>query len=95
MWLARNGMADPNNAGAGAYPYMELMGLVCLGWMWMKMAGVSSAALGEGSQDRQFHQSKLATAGFYAQRELPESTALRRKVEAGAQTVMAIPEEAF
>ena len=74
---------------------MELMGLVCLGWMWMKMAGVSSAALGEGSQDRQFHQSKLATAGFYAQRELPESTALRRKVEAGAQTVMAIPEEAF
>jgi hypothetical protein len=94
MWLARNGKADPNNAGAGAYPYMELMGLVCLGWMWMKMAGVSSAAL-EGPQDRQFHQSKLATAGFYAQRELPESTALRRKVEAGAQTVMAIPEEAF
>ena len=28
MWLAQNGMADPDNAGAGAYAYMELMGLV-------------------------------------------------------------------
>src|SRR3954453_1858284 len=23
MWLAQNGMADPDNAGAGAYPYMD------------------------------------------------------------------------
>ena len=28
MWLAQNGTADPDNAGAGAYPYMDLMGLV-------------------------------------------------------------------
>src|SRR6476469_3227035 len=42
MWLAQNGMADPDNAGAGAYAYMDLMGLVSLGWMWLKMAGVSA-----------------------------------------------------
>ena len=42
MWLAQNGMADPDNAGAGAYPYMDLMGLVSLGWMWLKMAAVSA-----------------------------------------------------
>src|SRR5688572_15619054 len=35
MRLAQNGMADPNNAGAGAYAYMQLMGLVSLGWMWL------------------------------------------------------------
>jgi hypothetical protein len=95
MWLAQNGMADPNNAGAGAYPYMDLMGLISLGWMWMKMANISSRILNEGADDRQFHESKLATARFYAQRELPESTGLRRKVEAGAESLMAIPEEAF
>jgi hypothetical protein len=95
MWLAQNGMADPNNAGAGAYPYMDLMGLVSLGWMWMKMANISSRILNEGADDSQFHESKLATARFYAQRELPESTGLRRKVEAGAESLMAIPEEAF
>jgi hypothetical protein len=71
------------------------MGLVSLGWMWMKMAAVSSRALSDGTDDRQFHEAKLATARFYAQRELPEASGLRRKIEAGAETVMAIPEEAF
>jgi alkylation response protein AidB-like acyl-CoA dehydrogenase len=95
MWLAQNGVADPNNAGAGAYPYMELMGLVSLGWMWLKMAAASQRALNEGTEDRPFHEAKLVTAQFYAQRELPMSTALRRKVEAGAETLMKIPAEVF
>jgi hypothetical protein len=37
----------------------------------------------------------LATARFYAARELPLAPALRRKIEAGAETVMAIPEAVF
>jgi alkylation response protein AidB-like acyl-CoA dehydrogenase len=95
IWLAQNGMADPDNAAAGAYPYMELMGVVALGWMWLKMAVASARALAEGDEDRPFHEAKLATARFYAQRELPLCSALRRKVEAGAESVMAIPVEAF
>jgi len=95
MWLAQNGMIDPNNAGAGAYPYMELMGVVSLGWMWLKMAAASARALAKGAEDRPFHQAKLATARFYAQQELPLSTGLRRKIEAGAESLMAIPEEVF
>jgi alkylation response protein AidB-like acyl-CoA dehydrogenase len=95
MWLAQNGMTDPNNAGAGAYPYMDLMGVVSLGWMWLKMAAASQRALSEGAEDRPFHEAKLVTAQFYAQRELPMSTALRKKVEAGAETLMKIPAEIF
>ncbi|HEV2594277.1 MAG TPA: acyl-CoA dehydrogenase C-terminal domain-containing protein [Sphingomicrobium sp.] len=95
MWLAQNGLANPDNAGAGAYPYMDLMGLVALGWMWLKIAAASKRALDEGAPDRPFHEAKLITARFYAERELPLSTALRRKVEAGAETVMQLPEEAF
>jgi alkylation response protein AidB-like acyl-CoA dehydrogenase len=95
MWLAQNGMADPNHAGAGAYAYMDLMGLVALGWMWMKMAAVSSRVLQNGADDRAFHEAKLVTARFYAERELPLATALRRKIEAGADSLMALPAEAF
>ena len=95
MWLAQHGMADPDNAGAGAYAYMDLMGLVSLGWMWLKMAAASKRALDDGAEDRDFHEAKLTTARFYATRELPLSTALRRKIEAGAETVMKIPAEAF
>ena len=91
MWLAQNGMADPDNAGAGAYAYMDLMGLVSLGWMWMKMAGAASR--GGGNAD--FHEGKLTLARFYATRELPLAAALRRKIEAGAESVMKLPEEAF
>ena len=95
MWLAQNGMADPDNAGAGAYAYMDLMGLVSLGWMWMKMAAASQRAIDEGTSDEPFHDAKLVTARFYAQRELPMSSALRRKIEAGAETLMKIPAEVF
>src|SRR3954463_10583568 len=91
MWLAQNGIANPDNAGAGAYAYMDLLGLVSLGWMWMKIAVASKRALDDGAEDREFHEAKLVTARFYAARELPLSIALRRKIEAGAETLMKIP----
>jgi hypothetical protein len=95
MWLAQNAPGDPDNAGAGAYAYMDLMGLVSFGWMWLKMAAASMAALDRGPEDRAFHDNKLVTARFYAMRELPLSTGLRRKIEAGAEALMQIPAEAF
>jgi alkylation response protein AidB-like acyl-CoA dehydrogenase len=95
MWLMQNGMANPNNAGAAAYPYMTIMGIVSLGLMWVRMAKVSSAALKNGSAGDPFHENKLALANFYAARVLPETVSLRRKIEAGAETIMALPAEAF
>ncbi|MBA3667248.1 MAG: acyl-CoA dehydrogenase C-terminal domain-containing protein [Sphingomonas sp.] len=95
MWLAQNGMADPNNAGAGAYAYMQLMGLVALGWMWLKMAGVSARLKDQAGEDKAFHGAKLITARYFAERELVAAPTLRRKVEAGAESLMALPVEAF
>ena len=95
IWLARNGPANPDNAGAGAYAYMDLMGLVSLGWMWLKMASASSRELADGADDRAFYEAKLTTARFYAERELPLSSSLRRKIEAGAEALMGLPVEAF
>jgi alkylation response protein AidB-like acyl-CoA dehydrogenase len=95
MWLAQHGIQDPDNAGAGAYAYMDLMGLVSLGWMWLKMAAASRRALDQSADDRPFHETKLTTARFFGERELPGSTVLRRKIEAGAETLMKVPAEAF
>ena len=47
-----------------------------------------------GDQARAF-ETKLATARFYAARELVGAESLRRKVEAGAASVMELPVEAF
>jgi len=95
LWLMQNGLANPNNAGAAAYPYMNLMGIVCLGLMWLRMAKASSAALANGADNADFHRNKLATARFYADRIMPQSNAERRKIEAGADSIMALPAEAF
>jgi alkylation response protein AidB-like acyl-CoA dehydrogenase len=95
MWLMQNGMANPNNAGAAAYPYMTIMGIVSLGLMWLRMAKVSTTALGNGSAGDSFHQNKLHLANFWAQRVLPETLSLRKKIEAGADTIMALAAEAF
>jgi alkylation response protein AidB-like acyl-CoA dehydrogenase len=95
IWLMQNGVANPNNAGAGAYSYMTLMGIVSLGLMWLRMATASTKALAQGSEEADFHKAKLVTARFYADRILPDAGAERRKIEAGAESMMALPVEAF
>jgi alkylation response protein AidB-like acyl-CoA dehydrogenase len=95
MWLMQNGVANPNHAGAAAYPYMTLMGIVSLGLMWLRMAKASIAELANGADDAAFHDAKLTTARFFAERIMPETGALRRKIEAGADSIMALPAEAF
>jgi hypothetical protein len=74
---------------------MQLMGLVSLGWMWLKMATASDRLKKEAGEDKNFHEAKIATARFFADRELVSAGALRRKVEAGAESLMALPVEAF
>ncbi|TMJ18972.1 MAG: acyl-CoA dehydrogenase [Alphaproteobacteria bacterium] len=95
MWLMQNGLVNPNNAGAAAYPYMILMGTVALGLMWLRMAKASAAALANGAANADFHQGKLLTARFFADRIMPQTNAERRKLEAGAESIMALPAEAF
>ncbi|HEY0413924.1 MAG TPA: acyl-CoA dehydrogenase C-terminal domain-containing protein [Allosphingosinicella sp.] len=95
MWLMQNGMTNPNNAGAAAYSYMTLLGTVALGLMWLRMAKASTAALANGTEDKAFHEAKLITARFFAERVMPETGSLRRKLEAGAESLMALPAEAF
>ncbi len=94
-WLMQNAMANPDHAGAAAYPYMTLTGIVSLGLMWLRMAKASAAALANGDGDKSFHEAKLVTARFFAQRMMPETGALKRQIEAGSDTLMALPAEAF
>jgi len=95
MWFMHNAMANPDNLGAGAYAYMTLTGIASLGLMWLRMAKVSAAALAGGSDEPQFYESKLTCAKHWALRFAPQAQALRREIEAGAETVMALPAEAF
>jgi hypothetical protein len=95
MWLMQNGMANPNNAGAGAHHYMHIMGIVSLGLMWLRMGAVANAKVTAGADDKAFYEAKLVTARYFGERFTPDAGALRRKIEGGSETVMALPVEAF
>ena len=95
LWLLQNGMANPDNAGAGATAYLELMGIVALGHMWLLMARAAHAAIDAGTGDGDFYEAKIVTARYYAQRYFPDVRALRAKLEAGSEAMMALPARMF
>jgi alkylation response protein AidB-like acyl-CoA dehydrogenase len=95
MWFMQNAMQNPNHLGAGAHHYMHIMGIVTLGWMWLRMAKVAQAALAAGTDDKAFYEAKLTTARYYMDRYLPDAGALRRKLATGSDSMMALGEDAF
>lgn len=95
MWFMANGMANPNQVGAGAHHYMHIMGIVALGSMWLRMGEAALTALASGAGDKAFYEAKLTTARYYGERFCPDSAALRRKIEAGCEAMMSLPVEAF
>jgi hypothetical protein len=95
MWFMQNAMANPDNAGAGAHHYMHIMGIVAIGLMWLRMAKVSAKALADGAGDAAFYEAKLVTARYYGERYTPDAGALRRKIEAGAESMMELTESQF
>jgi alkylation response protein AidB-like acyl-CoA dehydrogenase len=95
MWLMQNGFANPNNAGAGAVPYMHLMGIVSVGLMWLRMAVAAQRQLDAGEGDKSFLEAKLVTARFWFDRIAPRAFGLRREIEGGSEALMALPADAF
>jgi alkylation response protein AidB-like acyl-CoA dehydrogenase len=95
MWFMQNGMANPNNVGAGAHHYMHIMGIIVLGLQWLRMGKVAKAALDAGAENTAFYETKLVTARYFAERYLPDCGALRRKIEAGSEAMMALDPEMF
>jgi alkylation response protein AidB-like acyl-CoA dehydrogenase len=94
MWLMQNAMAKPDNAGAASTDYMQLFGLVVLGYMWARMAKVAQDKLAGGGGTEQ-HKTKLVTAKFYMERMLPQTALHLTRVQAGADTTMELAAEAF
>ena len=95
MWFMQNGMANPDNVGAGAHSYMHIMGIAALGLQWLRMAAAAQGALDAGASNAAFYEAKLVTARYFAERFMPEAGALRRKIEAGSEAIMALEPAMF
>ncbi len=90
MYFMQNGMKNPNNALSGSYDFMHMMGHVCLGLMWARMAKAAMEALEAGASDKEFYETKIATGRYYMQRQLPATAMHLGRINTGAETVMAL-----
>ncbi|GHE03054.1 acyl-CoA dehydrogenase [Defluviimonas sp. 20V17] len=95
MFFMQNGMKNPNAALAGSYDFMHLMGHVCLGLMWTRMAKAAHDALDAGAADPAFYEAKIATGRYYMARQLPACAMHLARIESGADPVMALEEASF
>jgi hypothetical protein len=94
LGLAERGMADREDAAAGASDYLALFGTVAIGFMWARIAVLAEERLARGEGDAAFLRSKRATARFYAARVLPRSGALLATALAGKASLPELGEDA-
>jgi len=88
--------ANPDEAGAASYEYMNLFGLVALGYMWCRMVEAAQRNLpGLTGASAQHLSTKLVTGRFFMERLLPETAAQLTRIKSGSASTMALAAEAF
>ncbi|MFN7095909.1 MAG: acyl-CoA dehydrogenase C-terminal domain-containing protein, partial [Burkholderiales bacterium] len=86
LWLADQGLRDPENAAAGSVEYLRLFALAIMGFHWAQMANI--ALLKQADDEAGFYASKVATARFFMQKILPAHYSLLASITAGAKPIM-------
>ncbi len=95
MWFVANALAKPDNAGAGATDYMHLFGLVALGHMWARIAVAAERKIAAGDPRSDELKADLLIGRAFMERTMPETAVRLARITAGAETLMAVPADAF
>ncbi len=98
QWLMQHAISNPDNGGAVSMDYLYMMALVTLGYQWAQVARICENQLSnpdDDSFDRAFYQNKLVCAEFFMEKMLPETMAHLAKIQAGADSLMTLPADAF
>lgn len=93
--IARSGLSDAEEAGAAATDYLRLMGLVSIGYMFVRSAAIASEKLKQADDASGFYRAKMASAQFFIDRVLPQATGLFLAIKSGKASTMALEEAAF
>ncbi len=70
MEIGMKAMANPDEVGAAAVPYLRVVGHLVFAYFWARMAKLALDQQGNGDT---FYKAKLATARFYFAKLLPET----------------------
>jgi alkylation response protein AidB-like acyl-CoA dehydrogenase len=93
--IAQASLKDPEEAGAAATDYLRLIGLVAMGYMFVKSAKIAAEKAPTANGDAGFYADKITSARFFVDRILPQATALFLAIKSGKASMMALEEAAF
>lgn len=82
-WMLDRLSGCARDAEAAATAYLQLVGLVALGWMWLRMAAAAGGT--------PLEQVKQATARFFTEQLLSGTDLLLRRITAGSTALDSIP----
>lgn len=84
-------------AFANATVYLDMLGHVVVGWLWLRQAEAARRALEAGAQGerRAFLEGKIAAARFFLREELPTTEAQRARLARLERTALDLPAAAF
>lgn len=88
MYFLSAGVKNPDDALAGSTDFLHLIGHVCLGLMWLRMARAALTGLDAGEDG--FLRAKLVTARHYMTRLLPACALHLARIETGGEMVMGL-----
>ncbi|MCA0177021.1 MAG: acyl-CoA dehydrogenase C-terminal domain-containing protein [Proteobacteria bacterium] len=90
--IGMKAMGNADEVGAAATDYLRVAGHLVFAYLFARMAVV---ALDKKDSGDPFYQAKLATAGFYYAKLLPEVVSLMRTGRSGLKPLMAMDESMF
>jgi len=96
-WIVVHGLADPNDAMAGATPYLRMFGQLVGGWLTARLALGARARLDAGATGAEADHlaTKIVSARFYAEQLLPVARAQLGAVTAGSADLYAVAADGF
>jgi hypothetical protein len=86
---------QPEDAAAVAVPYLHLAAITTGGWLMARSAQAAQQELAGANGQAPFLAAKMATARFFAEHILPQSTGLTQTVSTGAAAALGLPIDEF
>jgi alkylation response protein AidB-like acyl-CoA dehydrogenase len=94
-WIGMNAMSDLSKAFACSVQYLKLWGVVAGGWQMARAAQIAAAKVAAGDADAAFYRAKIATARFYADHVLSQSSWLKHQIVEGSADVLRLGDDAY
>lgn len=79
---------------ADATLFLELMGIICVAWMWLRQ-GKSALKKLQNTVDPYFYQGKLNTAEYFMEYELPKTRGLLERLQSNGFPTVDMKESQF